>query len=546
MKRPGRYLIRLGWLLVALAQFTVSAAEPATPAPAQWQWQKTPVPLALVANGIWWESFHVDAALDRVGVRQRNEFKNLAQYSVIVLVNAQVFRLPKGAVEEIREFVNQGGGLVVLGGLCAYDNGGYAGTPLEEILPVSLKPSYIDFYITAANGAQLAKSESADWPLHCDFSSGPTAWYFHTLPPKPGAKVQVKIGSQPALVSGTSGQGRVVACALTVNGNPPAGVTPFWEWKDWPGLLGQAIDWAAGARPVGVVAEPVPKPLTIAELQPQLPKDLAKRAAVVPDEQTAAALFDLAVPENHGKAKCSLAAVLPSLLPHAKLEWAVRLTNLTAQANGNIEIRKAALTLLGACRAPAAAAVLTKALADKQTELAAVDGLGWLGQADAIPLLKNRFEAVLQPARLPDGPDRLEPLVFADASPLAAHTAVALYRLGEPEAVARLCSLFRDINLYDQILWNGAYRSTPARQRAEILDQAWEFIDANSAPIPAALGAAFVKYAATATDPFVIEFLASTLEKSAGQLPQAEWKSLTNAKSGIIAKLSQAVSRAKK
>ena len=544
MKPSIAQTLALGGLLWAAGWLPVLAAD--SPPPAQWQWQKTPAPLALVANGIWYESFHVDAALDRAGARQRTEFTNLAQYSVLVLVNAQVFRLPKGAVDEIREFVNRGGGLVVLGGLSAYDNGGYAGTPLEEILPVKIQESYIDFYITAANGAKLTKSELADWPLRLDFSAGPTAWYFHTLQPKAGAKVQVKVGNQPAIISGAYGQGRVVACALAVNCDPPAGVTAFWDWKDWPALLGQAIEWAAGARPAGGAVEPAHPPLTLTELQPQLPKDLAKRATVVPDEPTALALFELAVPESPGKPKCGLAAVLPAVLPYARLEWATRLTNLTAQTAGNIENRKAALTLLGACRAPDAAASLMKAVADKSTELAAMDGLGWLGQPGTIPVLKKRFDEALNPARLPDGPDRWEPLLFADASLVAAHAAIALYRLGDPEAVARLSGLFRDVNLYAQILWNGSYRSTPAHQRAEILDQAWEFMMDNVAPIPASQGAAFVKFAAAAEDLAVIEFLATALEKSAGHLPKADWKSLANAKSGVIAKMSQAVGGEKK
>ena len=544
MKRRGPFILVLGLLVLAAGPFTGFTAEPTPPAKAPWQWQKTPVPLGLVANGIWWESFHVDAALDKAGTRQATDFKNLAQYSVIVLANAQVFRLPKGAPEEIREFVSQGGGLVVLGGLCAYYNGAYNDTPLEEILPVSLKESYIDFYITAENGAKLTRAESADWPLRLDFAAGPTAWYFQTLPPKAGAKVQVKVGNQPAFVSGTYGKGRVVACALAVNGDPPAGVIPFWEWKDWPAMLGQAIEWAGGARPAGVPAEPALKPLTVEELQPALPKDFAKRAAVVPDEKTALALFELAVPASNTTAKCSLAAVVPALLPYAKPEWAARLTSLIAPANGNLETRKAALTLFGACHGPNAATVLTQALADKKTELAAVDGLGWLGQADAIPVLKTRFDDALKPAQLPDGPDRFEPLQFADASPLAAHAAIALVRVGDPEAIARLCHYFNNMNLFEQVLWNDSYRSTPAHRRAEILDQAWEYIDANSAPIPAAQGAAFVKYAATATDPFIVEFLASMLEKSGTKLPKADWKSLATAKSGIIVKMSKAVSSA--
>jgi len=505
----------------------------------EWSWQKTPVPLALVINGIWWEDFQVGAALDRAGMRERREIKNLSQYSVIVLVNASVSRIPKGALADIREFVRQGGGLVVLGGLGAYYNGGYSDAAWGEILPVALTESYIEFYPTAEKGAKLTRAQTADWPLRLDFQSGPTAFYFHKLIPKSDAKVQVIVGDQPALVSGTFGKGRVVACSLTVNGNPEAGMLPFWKWKDWPALLGQAVEWAGEARPVGVMAEPPVKPLTLEELQAGLPKDLAKRAVVPVEEKTAKALFDLAVPASNVTAKCNLDAVLPAVLPYATPEWGARLTNLTARANPNLETRKAALTLLGACREPSAYGVLTNALADKRTELAAIDGLGRLGNDAAIPLLKSRFEEILKPARLPDFPERWAPLEFADASPPAAQVAVALYRLGDPDGVARLCELFRDVNFFDRVLWNGAYRSTPARVRAQLLDQAWVFLVENAGPIPASQGAAFVKYAATATDAVVIEFLVSAMEKSAGRPAGVDWKPLANAKSRIIVKMSQ-------
>lgn len=526
----------LTWLLVVgFAQAAMAG---------DWQWEKTRVPMALVIKGIWWESFQVDQALDKAGYRQEYEIKDLSHYSVIVLANAPTSRFPKGLLDKLNDFVSHGGGLVVLGGLCAYDNGGYGESPLAEILPADLKQSYIEFYVTAEKGAKLTRAGKADWSMPYDFKSGPAAYYFHTLIPKSGATVQVNVGDQPALISGTFGKGRVVACALSVNGNPPPNAVAFWKWNDWPALLAQAVAWAGDARPAGVTIEPKTalQPLTVEELQaPALPKDFAKRAVAHPDEKIARLLFDLAVPETN-KAKCNLDAVVTAILPYAKPEWGPRVKPLAAESNPNLEVRKAALTLLGACHEPSAASLLAKAFNDKKTELAAMDGFGWLGSADAIPVLKDRFEEALKPARVADGPDRWEPLVFADATPVAAHAALALYRLGDADAVARLSALFRNVNLYDRICWNASLRSTPSRVHAQLLDQVWELIMDNAAPIPATAGPAFVKYAATASDPAEVEFLADALDKSAGHLPKADWKNLASAKSGIIAKMSKAVS----
>jgi hypothetical protein len=539
----------------------LSAEGQPAPTASVWQWEKTVTPRALVVPGLWGEWFRVDEALDMAGFRQGEGLKSLSRFTVIVLVNVPVVRFPDGALADIREFVSQGGGLVVLGGLSAYANGGYAGTLLEEILSVSLKESYIDHFPSAEKGAKLVRAEQADWPLDLDLQSGPTAWYFHALIPKDGAKVQLKVGGAPALVAGSFGKGRVVACALTVNGNPEAGVLSFWDWKDWPKLLSQAIGWAGAARPAGSAAArdraSGHKPLTEEELeslemdQTDLPGDFVARAMATPDERAAAILLDLAAPAEGEEPKCALDAVLPALLPYAKPAWGQKLQALADDLNPNIKTRQAALVLVGASRSPLAYPVLTKALREERAELAAMDGLGLLGNRDAIPLLRGRFEEVLVPARLPDGPDRWKPAEFAEASRPAAHAAVALYRLGDPGGVARLCSFAANLNLYRRIMWNASKRwpRDPVGQqilkgiieRGGMLQEAWDFLVGNAGPIPDSQGEAFVRYAAAAADPVVIELLAAAMEASAGRMPRADWRSLSAAKSGIISRMAKAL-----
>ena len=559
MSNP-RHAVAAPLCLISALWLATSAAG-ATEGRSPWRWQKTLTPLALVADGLWWEGFRVDEALDRSGFRRRDDWKDLSLYTIVILVNVPAVRFPPESLAQLREFVNQGGGLVVLGGLCAYENGRYAGTPLEEVLPVSLKESYCGhLFPSAEKGARLTLAAQADWPLQVDFGAGPTAYYFHKLIPKSNARVQVMVGDLPALVSGTFGKGRVVACALAVNGDPAPGVLPFWEWKDWPAVLAQALDWAGGARPTGTDAAPnrtaTLEPLTDDELQSlELdmtipPKDLLARAAAHPNERTAAVLFDLAVPEN-GEPKCTLDSVLAAILPYAKPEWDARLKAVADELNPNIEVRKAALILLGASHGPSAYAVLTKALGDKRAELAAIDGLGRLGMQEAVPLLRRRFEEALAPARLPDGPDRWKPAELATASLPAAHAAIALYRLGDPDAVPRLCTFAANLNLYRRIVWNATKRwpRDPQGQKilkgileqARLLQEAWDFLVANAGPILPSQGDAFVKYAATASDPVVIELLARAIEQSVGRLPKADWHALSRAKSGILARMAKAV-----
>ena len=557
MKRKGA---RLAVCLLAV----LALGRPQCMAAAAWQWQKTTVPLALVVDGLWGEYFRVSEALDRVGFRRRDALSDLPKHTVIVLINASAMRFPKGMLGRIQEFVRHGGGLVVLGGLCAYSNGAYGGTPLEEVLPVSIEQSYCGhLFPTAEKGVKLAPVRSAAWPVNFDFQPGPTAYFLHKLIPKDEAWVQLRVGREPALVSGAFGTGRVVACALAVNGDPAPGVMPFWDWEDWPKLLGETIRWAGKARPIGEVVGrtdvDAPKPLTEDELESaemdltDLPENFVARAMATPDERAATVLLELAAPDEGEEAKCALDTVLPALLPYARPEWGEKLNALADDLNPNIKTRRAALILLGASRGPLAYPVLTKALKIERTELAAMDGLGRLDNRDAIPLLRRRFEEVLAPAKLPDGPDRWKPVEFTAASRPAAHAAIALYRLGDPEGVARLCSFAGNLNLYRRIMWNATKRwpRDPQGQailkgiisRAHTLQQAWDFLVRNVGPIPASQGKAFVTYAAAASDPIIVELLVGAMEESVGKLPNADWQTLSAAKSGIVARMSKAVIR---
>jgi uncharacterized membrane protein len=67
--------------------------------------------------------------------------EELFQYRSLVLGSVEASFFTHDQLVMIADFVSQrGGGLLLLGGLNAFAEGGYAGTPLEDILPVVLEP----------------------------------------------------------------------------------------------------------------------------------------------------------------------------------------------------------------------------------------------------------------------------------------------------------------------------------------------------------------------------------------------------------------------
>jgi uncharacterized membrane protein len=92
--------------------------------------------------------FVPDSELSLIPFPAQNIFlRDISQFDLFILedFSAQKFNLPPAYLNSLKRFVNAGGALLVLGGKDAFSEGGYLGTPLEEMLPVSLSSAIPDF-----------------------------------------------------------------------------------------------------------------------------------------------------------------------------------------------------------------------------------------------------------------------------------------------------------------------------------------------------------------------------------------------------------------
>jgi len=523
-------------------------------------WQASLLPHAYVFEGLWSEYFRIEPALHRAGIPATTvtacafprEDAGWEKDAVIVLANVDSLLLKPARMERIKDFVANGGGLVVLGGECAFGRGGYTNTPLEEILPVTFPHEHV--VPAYPQGLTLTRAPGATWLPAVDGKA--TVFFVNELTPKPGATVQLLAGAKPALVSGNFGQGRVVAIALTSAGEGP---NAFWDWPEWPKLLGQAIDWAAGARPLNVAAGNTLAPLTADELNDfslglKSPKDLLARAKAQPSAAVAQALF-----AGADAGKLTLAQLLPVLLPDAKPEWGARLAERTEALNPNREDRLAALVLLGATRWPAAAPRLIAALAQPETKVPALEGLGLSGDAKAIPAIRATYDKAIRAALLPGESEWFNPGEFAMThAEIATAAALALYRLGDAAGLERVLATHRHVRLYLRVYNSDGRRelrnwSDPIGlawlksmyEHADHLAAALGKLQRHTGAIPAAQLPAFLKAAATATEPADVEWLVGELEASLPAFPPATWQPLVAAQDGIIARLARSATAAK-
>lgn len=133
-------------------------------------------------------------------------------------------------LEMIRNWVEQGGTLVITGGFYTYGNGEFEGSPFEQFVPFRNMKPFDHIWAGKGQAFQLNPAEKAPELSGVDFSSGPQSAWLHQVELKPGARVLVKAGDYPAIVKWRYGKGTVVACTLSPMGEPEK---PFWLWDGW-------------------------------------------------------------------------------------------------------------------------------------------------------------------------------------------------------------------------------------------------------------------------------------------------------------------------
>ncbi|MCG2661095.1 MAG: hypothetical protein L6437_12730 [Kiritimatiellae bacterium] len=169
-------------------------------------------------------------------------YKEMFANGVVVLNGVDAQSLTDFGLEMLSDLVKSGGSLLVIGGLFAYDAGGYQGTRLEEMLPVKLSgkiPGHEQFNppVVLKTAATARCLKGAKW------GGKPLCYWWQPAVPKEGSWVEITAGNEPFLVCWPYGKGRVAAILGGPCGDPQPGQVPFWEDKNWTENLSCVIKW---------------------------------------------------------------------------------------------------------------------------------------------------------------------------------------------------------------------------------------------------------------------------------------------------------------
>ena len=189
-----------------------------------------------------------------------NSVEELQEYDVLIISD-----LSRGTLEPhffddaipgpnllriIKEFVEEGGGLLYCGGWMTFQGyqgtGNWQGTPVEEVLPMEIKPVYDD-RVECPEGRE-PEVTSIDHPLMTDLERDglPVVYgYNETAGLQHGADSLATIDGHPLLAAADFGLGRTVAYASDPGIKWGYGMV---EWDGYGKFWSQVLKWTCGSK----------------------------------------------------------------------------------------------------------------------------------------------------------------------------------------------------------------------------------------------------------------------------------------------------------
>ena len=190
----------------------------------------------LQVRGLYWQFYGAEKQLAGCAGAYAlpEKYEDLYAYDAVVLTNLDMLGSAFQTRRMLRDFAEDGGRLVILGGPAALGQGGFPGTCLEEILPFALQPPGAEAEVAPCRPPLLLGPKPGQ-----PRDDKPALLWRHQMKRKDGAEVLAYAGDAPIAARLAVGKGLVCVFAGTVLGDPPAAVTPFWACASWAELLRQ-------------------------------------------------------------------------------------------------------------------------------------------------------------------------------------------------------------------------------------------------------------------------------------------------------------------
>lgn len=173
------------------------------------------------------------------------DYDELLANSCVILGGVGSSGLKPLGIEMLHDYLEAGGGMIVLGGYGAYGRSRLADSKLGAAFPFAFEnnPNAL------AGPVERVIAPAGNLPVFAGMAArldpGALSWWRHPVTLKEGAKPILFAGDQPVMAAWEYGpsKARIVAIAAAPMGAPTDGQTPFWHDPSWHLLLRDAIWW---------------------------------------------------------------------------------------------------------------------------------------------------------------------------------------------------------------------------------------------------------------------------------------------------------------
>lgn len=180
--------------------------------------------------------------------------EQLSDYGVVILsdIGANTLLLPDhtfvrshtspNRLTLLRDYVQRGGGLLMVGGYLTFQGiegkGAYHGTPVEEVLPVTLYP--FDDRKEVPEGV-TPEVINTDHPIMQGLTAWPHFLGYNRATLKPQAELLVRAGEDPFIAVMRYGEGRTGIFASDCG--PHWGPPEFLAWEHYAAIWQRLVAW---------------------------------------------------------------------------------------------------------------------------------------------------------------------------------------------------------------------------------------------------------------------------------------------------------------
>ena len=217
-------------------------------------------PKILFVRGLWGEYHGLDEALKQVdnvtvvdawmkksalGETLGNfpaSYEDLLSYDVIILANVSGPMLAGVGQEMLADFVQAGGGLLLMGGDRTYGQTKFSNPNFEKLVPLTSDAAGDYGRLKAATGQTVTKGAPVGQGVK--FTGSEVVLYAHMVKPKEGTIVAAALADgTPALILSGDNKARVAAATLLPFGEAPKGKVLYGESEAWQKLMADTLKW---------------------------------------------------------------------------------------------------------------------------------------------------------------------------------------------------------------------------------------------------------------------------------------------------------------